>query len=142
MYINAQSASLRRWWQQKGCSSQLVRTNLLDVRIHCVHSPAYGCSLSLANTESISATVTSAIFRAKNASESDYKYVRIKSDYKLYIQEADYIFKGPIIYSRGRTIYSSTIYYIFKGGTEAEIQFPLKRSSRFQRLFPNPSWLV
>ena len=23
-------------------------------------------------------------------------------DYKLYIQEADYIFKGPIIYSRGR----------------------------------------
>ena len=28
------------------------------------------------------------------------------------------------------------------GGTEAEIQLPLKRSSRFQRLFPNPSWLV
>ena len=27
-------------------------------------------------------------------------------------------------------------------GTEAEIQLPLKRSSRFQRLFPNPSWLV
>ena len=26
--------------------------------------------------------------------------------------------------------------------TEAEIQLPLKRSSRFQRLFPNPSWLV
>ena len=28
------------------------------------------------------------------------------------------------------------------GGKEAEIQLPLKRSSRFQRLFPNPSWLV
>ena len=28
------------------------------------------------------------------------------------------------------------------GGTEAEIQLPLKRSSRFQRLFRNPSWLV
>ena len=28
------------------------------------------------------------------------------------------------------------------GGTEAEIQLPLKRFSRFQRLFPNPSWLV
>ena len=27
-------------------------------------------------------------------------------------------------------------------GTEAEIHLPLKRSSRFQRLFPNPSWLV
>ena len=27
-------------------------------------------------------------------------------------------------------------------GTEAEIQLPLKRSSRFQRLFPNSSWLV
>ena len=27
-------------------------------------------------------------------------------------------------------------------GTEAEIQLPLKRFSRFQRLFPNPSWLV
>ena len=27
-------------------------------------------------------------------------------------------------------------------GTEAETQLPLKRSSRFQRLFPNPSWLV
>ena len=27
-------------------------------------------------------------------------------------------------------------------GTEAEIQLPLKRSSRFQCLFPNPSWLV
>ena len=27
-------------------------------------------------------------------------------------------------------------------GTEAEIQLPLKRSSRFQRLVPNPSWLV
>ena len=27
-------------------------------------------------------------------------------------------------------------------GTEADIQLPLKRSSRFQRLFPNPSWLV
>ena len=27
-------------------------------------------------------------------------------------------------------------------GTEAEIQLLLKRSSRFQRLFPNPSWLV
>ena len=27
-------------------------------------------------------------------------------------------------------------------GTEAEIQFPLKRSSRFQHLFPNPSWSV
>ena len=26
--------------------------------------------------------------------------------------------------------------------TEVEIQLPLKRSSRFQRLFPNPSWLV
>ena len=25
---------------------------------------------------------------------------------------------------------------------EADIQLPLKRSSRFQRLFPNPSWLV
>ena len=25
-----------------------------------------------------------------------------ESDYKLNIQEADYIFKGPIIYSRGR----------------------------------------
>ena len=25
-----------------------------------------------------------------------------ESDYKLYIQEADYIFKGPIIYARGR----------------------------------------
>ena len=25
-----------------------------------------------------------------------------ESDYKLYIQEADYIFKGPIIYSRSR----------------------------------------
>ena len=31
---------------------------------------------------------------------------------------------------------------IFTIGTEAEIQLPLKRSSRFQRLFPNPSWLV
>ena len=31
---------------------------------------------------------------------------------------------------------------IFNIGTEAEIQLPLKRSSRFQRLFPNPSWLV
>ena len=29
-----------------------------------------------------------------------------------------------------------------QGGTEAEIQLPLKRSSRFQCLFPNPSWLV
>ena len=28
------------------------------------------------------------------------------------------------------------------GGTEAENQLPLKRSSRFQRFFPNPSWLV
>ena len=28
------------------------------------------------------------------------------------------------------------------GGTEAEIQLPLKRSSRSQCLFPNPSWLV
>ena len=27
-------------------------------------------------------------------------------------------------------------------GMKAEIQLPLKRSSRFQRLFPNPSWLV
>ena len=25
-----------------------------------------------------------------------------ESDYKLYMQEADYIFKRPIIYSRGR----------------------------------------
>ena len=27
-------------------------------------------------------------------------------------------------------------------GTEAEIQLPLEEVSRFQRLFPNPSWLV
>ena len=31
---------------------------------------------------------------------------------------------------------------IYMLGTETEIQLPLKRSSRFQRLFPNPSWLV
>ena len=31
-----------------------------------------------------------------------YKMHMSESDYKLYIQEADYIFKGPIIYSRGR----------------------------------------
>ena len=27
-------------------------------------------------------------------------------------------------------------------GTESEIQLPLIRSSRFQRLFPTPNWLV
>ena len=34
----------------------------------------------------------------------DLHYIRniSESDYKLYIQEADYIFKRPIIYSRGR----------------------------------------
>ena len=37
------------------------------------------------------------------------------------------------------SIYSSSY---FDYGTEVEIQLPLKRSSRFQRLFPNPSWLV
>ena len=34
------------------------------------------------------------------------------------------------------------VYHVACDGTEAEIQLPLKRSSRFQRLFPNPSWLV
>ena len=35
-----------------------------------------------------------------------------ESDYKLYIQEADYILKGPIIYSRGR-LYIQGADYIF-----------------------------
>ena len=34
------------------------------------------------------------------------------------------------------------LFFSNPGGTEAVIQLPLKRSSRFQRLFPNPSWLV
>ena len=44
--------------------------------------------------------------------------------------------------------FSKNIHCIFHNysfmvwSTEAEIQHPLKRSSRFQRLFPNPSWLV
>ena len=39
---------------------------------------------------------------------------------------------------------TSALFWFFwnNKGTEAEIQLPLKRSSRFQRLFPNPSWLV
>ena len=36
----------------------------------------------------------------------------------------------------------STVVWRWKCGMGAEIQLPLKRSSRFQRLFPNPSWLV
>ena len=41
-------------------------------------------------------------------------------------------------------IYSTLVYYDLSTpeGTETEIQLPLKRSSRFQRLFPNPSWLM
>ena len=44
-------------------------------------------------------------------------------------------------------IHSHPADHQFKGTShvrvrEAEIQLPLKRSSRFQRLFPNPSWLV
>ena len=54
------------------------------------------------------------------------------------IYEVLRVFNYPI--NNGNTSYVKIIYYIT--GTEVEIQLPLKRSSRFQRLCPNPSWLV
>ena len=61
----------------------------------------------------------------------------------------DYLLVHRIVgYSLVHQINGYLLVYLIHGYTlvlyemEAEIQLLLKRVSRFQRLFPNPSWLV
>ena len=53
-----------------------------------------------------------------------------------------WIFQTHVFVIKCANTQITSLRFLRTQGTEAEIQLPLERSSRFQHLFPNPSWLV
>ena len=85
-------------WIYNRCPEYIICIQILTYcryLLVCNYLLVYNYFLIYDNEDSSnkSSIISYQIFIQNNMSESDWK---------LYIQEADYIFKGPIIYSRGR----------------------------------------